>query len=80
MKHYQSTDITRKSGEILEDALHGPVAITKYRKTKYVIMSAKHYDALAHGHDGREVFTLDTAPNEVRSEMHDGIERELARD
>lgn len=80
MKQYQSTEITRKSGEILESALHSPVAITKYRKTKYVIMSADHYNKLALGRDGREVFELHSAPQDVRDEMLAGIEQELNRD
>ncbi len=80
MKHYKSTDMTRRSGDMLEDALHAPVSITKYRKPKYVLMSAKHYEALVKGRDGREVFTLDTVPDDVRAEMLAGIEQELSHE
>ena len=77
MKQYKSTDITRRSGEILEDALGGPVSITKYNRAKYVIMSAKHYDAIVHSKDDQKVFTLDTVPPEIKEEMLLGIDREL---
>jgi len=80
MKQFKSTDMTRKSGDMLEEALHAPISITKYRKPKYVLMSATHYDSLTHGRDGREVFSLDTAPHEVLNEMLAGIEQELDRD
>ncbi|MFG5379640.1 hypothetical protein [Yoonia sp. R2-816] len=80
MKQYPSADITRKSGEILETALRAPVAITKYRRTKYVLMSAEHYEALRKGQDTREVFELSTVPDDVRSEMLEGIDKELNRD
>ncbi|WP_299082983.1 type II toxin-antitoxin system prevent-host-death family antitoxin [uncultured Ruegeria sp.] len=80
MKQFPSTDITRKSGEILETALRGPVAITKYRRAKYVLMSAEHYETLTKGRDGREVFELDTVPDGVREEMLTAIDAELSRD
>ena len=80
MKHYKSTDITRKSGEILEDALHGPVSITKYRKPKYIIMSADYYEALTDSHTGQEVFDSQTVPDDVRAEMLAAIDQELDRD
>ena len=80
MKHYKSTDMTRRSGDMLEDALRAPVSITKYRKPKYVLMSAKHYEELVKGRDGREVFTLETVPDDVRAEMLAGIEQELNHD
>ncbi len=77
MKRYKSTDMTRRSGEMMEDALRGPISITKYRKPKYVLMSASHYDNITKGYEGREVFTRDTVPEDVRAEMLAGIEMEL---
>jgi prevent-host-death family protein len=80
MKTYKSTDITRKSGRILEDAIRGPVSITKHNRSTYVIMSAKHYDKIIHANDDREVFSIDAVPTSVKDEMLMGIEQELSRD
>lgn len=77
MKQYKSTDITRRSGKILEDALDGPVSITKYNRVKYVIMSAKHYNNIVHTKDDRKVFSLDSVPSDIKDEMLFGIEQEL---
>ncbi len=46
MKSYPSTSITRLSGDILMDAAHEPVLITRYRKPGYVIMTADRYESL----------------------------------
>lgn len=80
MKKYPSADITRKSGEILETALRAPVAITKYRRTKYVLMSAEHYEALTKRQETREVFEISTVPEDVRAEMLEGIDKKLSHD
>ena len=80
MKRYKSTDITRRSGDMMEDALRGPVTITKYRKPKFVLMSLAHYESITKSRRGREIFTLDTAPDDVRREMLAGIEMEFNHD
>ena len=48
MRSFPSTNITRKSSEILEQADRGPVFITRYIRPRYVVMSADHFDRLTH--------------------------------
>ena len=61
MKHYSLFDMNRLSGEILEHALAGPVALTKYGKEKLVIVTAERYRQLAGG--GRAAASaVDTPP------------------
>ncbi|WP_210183963.1 hypothetical protein [Pelagibacterium luteolum] len=50
---------TRKTGDLFEAATVSPVAITKPRKPRYVIMSMERYESLTHGQDTRRAFRLD---------------------
>lgn len=77
MKQYPSTAITRLSGQILEDAIRSPVAITRYRRPAFVVMSAEYYASLV-GKDTRTVETLETVSPEMRAEMIAAIDAELS--
>lgn len=76
MKEYPSTAITRLSGEILDDAMRSPVAITRYRRPAFVIMSADHYDRLTK-RNTRTVETIETVTPAMRDEMLAAIDAEL---
>lgn len=76
MKEYPSTAITRLSGEILDDAMRSPVAITRYRRPAFVIMSADHYQRLTK-HNTRTVETIETVSPAMRDEMLAAIDAEL---
>lgn len=79
MKQYPSTAMTRLSGDILEDAGRSPVAITRYRRPAFVIMSAAHYDRLTKSNP-RTVDTIETVSDAMRDEMLAAIEVELTID
>ena len=79
MRSFPSTNITRKSGEILEQADRGPVLITRYNRRRYVVMSADHYDKLTH-QNPRTVHTLENVDPDMRQEMLDTIDKELNRE
>ena len=76
MRSFPSTAITRKSGEILEQADRSPVSITRYNRRRYVVMSAEHYDRMTH-QNPRSVHTLDNVDPDMRQEMLDAIDKEL---
>lgn len=56
MKQFAAADLTRKTGDLFEAASVSPVAITKHRKPRYVIMSMERYEDLTHRHDTRRAF------------------------
>ena len=76
MRSFPSTAITRKSGEILEQADRSPVSITRYNRRRYVVMSAEHYDRMTH-QNPRSVHTLDNVDPDMRQEMLHAIDKEL---
>ena len=79
MKQFPSTDLTRRSGELLDAADKAPVSITRYRRPRYVILSVEEY-AKRTGEDLTEVFTKETMTEEVRHEIIDAIDKELTRE
>ena len=46
MKSFTLTELSRNSGEIVEAAFSGPVALTKHGKSKLVVLPASQYEAL----------------------------------
>ncbi len=46
MASYTLTDLSNKSGEIVEAAFRGPVDITKHGKRKFVLLTADQFDRL----------------------------------
>jgi antitoxin Phd len=46
MKSFTLTELSRNSGEIVEAAFAGPVALTKHGKSKLIVLPAAQYDAL----------------------------------
>lgn len=58
MARYTTSDLSRKSGDIIADALRSPVTITQRNKPRLVLLSIEDYRRLtAHG-DTREAGTL----------------------
>jgi prevent-host-death family protein len=79
MRSFPSTDITRKSGQILDQADRGPVSITRYNRPRYVVMSVEYYERLTHLNP-RTVHTLDNVDPDMQQEMLDAIDKELSRE
>ena len=79
MKQFPSSDLTRNSGALLDEADKGPVSITRYRRPRYIILTVDEY-ARRTGEDMTEVHTINTVPDDVRAEMIEAIDQELARE
>lgn len=79
MKQFPSSDLTRNSGALLDEADKGPVSITRYRRPRYIILTVDEY-ARRTGEDITEVHTITTVPDDVRAEMIDAIDKELNRE
>lgn len=54
MKQIKSTELARNPSEALEPALIEPLAITHYRRIKYVVLSKKQYDDLVSEKENKE--------------------------
>jgi antitoxin Phd len=69
MTHFSLTDLSNRSGEVVEAAFRGPVEITRHGKRKFVLLTAEEYDRLVSAADTRRVFHADDVPEEVAAMM-----------
>ena len=68
------TDLSNRSGEVVEAAFRGPVEITRRGKRKFVLLTAEEYDRLVSAADTRRAFHADDAPEEVAAMMLAALE------
>jgi prevent-host-death family protein len=64
MKTFSFSDLSRKSGDVLDAALAGPVSLMKRGKTKVVMLPVDEYQKLVDGSGVRQAFSIDTASDE----------------
>jgi antitoxin Phd len=69
MAHFSLTDLSNRSGEVVEAAFRGPVEITRHGKRKFVLLTANDYDRLVRAADTRRAFHADDAPEEIAAMM-----------
>ncbi|MGE0238944.1 MAG: type II toxin-antitoxin system Phd/YefM family antitoxin [Parvibaculaceae bacterium] len=65
MTSYSTSDLSRKSGDIIADALRRPVMITQRNKPRLVLLSIEDYRRLTERADPRKAGTLETMPDEL---------------
>lgn len=69
MTHFSLTDLSNRSGEVVEAALRGPVEITRRGKRRFMLLTAEDYDRLVSAADTRQAFHADDAPEGVAAMM-----------
>src|ERR1700680_5313144 len=74
MAHFSLTELSNRSGEVVEAAFRGPVEITRRGKRKFVLLTAEDYDRLVSAADTRRAFHADDAPGEVAAMMLAALE------
>lgn len=65
MTQFSTSDLSRKSGDIIAEALRHPVTITQRNKPRLVLLSIEDYQRLKRGADTRKAHTLDTMPDDL---------------
>jgi prevent-host-death family protein len=63
MTQYSTSDLSRKSGDIIAEALRRPVTITQRKKPRLVLLSIEDYRRLTARADTRKAGTLETMPD-----------------
>jgi prevent-host-death family protein len=61
MKQFTFSDLSRRSGDVLDTAMVEPVSLVKRGKPKVVMMPIAQYERLL-GQERRRAFTLANAP------------------
>lgn len=75
MRSFSLTDLSNKSGEVVEAAYIGPVDITRRGKRKFVLMSAEQYDRLRKADDPRRVYVAGETPDELADAFAADLDR-----
>lgn len=71
---YTTSDLSRKSGDIIAEALRRPVTITQRNKPRLVILNIEDYEKLLKRSDTRSVGTIETMPDDLLSEFETAVE------
>lgn len=73
MVTYSTSDLSRKSGDIIADALRRPVTITQRNKPRLVLLSVEDYRKLIEQGDPRKASTLEAMPDALFDEIRDAF-------
>ncbi len=74
MKQFRAADLTRKTGDLFEAATRAPVAITKHRKPRFVVMSMERYETLTEGSGAQIALAVADMPEELGALLDKGLE------
>lgn len=71
---YSTSDFSRRSGDIIAEALRRPVTITQRSKPRLVILNIEDYKRMRRQADTRIAGTLETMPDRLLGEVESAIE------
>ena len=74
-KVFTTSDMSRRSGDIIAEALRHPVTITQRDKPRLVVLSVEDYQQLRSFADHREAFTLETIPDDLFEDIVKAVEK-----
>lgn len=66
---YTTSDLSRKSGDIIAEALHHPVTITQRSKPQLVLLNVEDYERLMRQANTRSAGTIDTISDALSAEF-----------
>jgi len=73
MTQYSTSDLSRKSGDIIAEALRRPVTITQRNKPRLVLLSIEDYRKLTARGDARKAGRLETMPDELFEDVKKAV-------
>jgi prevent-host-death family protein len=71
---FTTSDLSRRSGDIIAEALRQPVTITQRDKPRLVVLSVEDYERLREFADHRWVGTIDDMPDDLFEDLVQAIE------
>ena len=74
MARYSTSDLSRKSGDIIAEALRKPVTITQRNKPRLVLLSIEDYRRLTARADTRKSGTLATMSDKEFADFRRAVE------
>ena len=74
MLRYSTSDLSRKSGDIIAEALRRPVTITQRNKPRLVLLSIEDYRKLMARADSRKAGRLESMPDDLFEEVKSAVD------
>lgn len=71
---YSTSDLSRKSGDIIAEALRRPVTITQRNKPRLVLLNIEDYERLMRQSDTRSAGTIETMSDGLLAEFEGAVE------
>lgn len=73
MIEYSTRDLSRRSADIIVEALRRPVTITHRNKSRLVLLNFEEYRRLLARADTRKVGRLETMPDDLFEEVMEAV-------
>ena len=77
MKEFPASSLTRQTADLFEAATRAPVAITKHRKPRFVVMSMDRYERLSKGAAKQIAVETDDMPEDLGRLLDRGLDAAL---
>ncbi len=71
---FSTSDLSRKSGDIIAEALRRPVTLTQRNKPRLVLLNIEDYQRLLKSADPRKAYNVETMPDDVFADFKRGVE------
>lgn len=71
---YSTSDLSRKSGDIIAEALRRPVTITQRGKPRLVLLNVEDYERLVRQTDAGSAGTIETMPDGLLAEFENAVD------
>ena len=69
MRTFSTSDLSRKSGDIIASALQAPVSISQRGKPRLIVLSVEQYEALIHAPPERIAGATAEMPEELAHDV-----------
>ena len=77
---YTTSDLSRKSGDIIAEALRRPVTITQRSKPRLVLLNIDDYERLMRQSDARSAGTIESMSDSLFSDFENAVDAYAAED
>lgn len=71
---YSTSELSRKSGDIIAEALRRPVMITQRNKPRLVLLNIEDYERLMRQSDPCSAGTIETMPDGLLAEFENAVD------
>jgi prevent-host-death family protein len=74
MTSYTTSDLSRRSGDIIAEALRHPVTITQRNKPRLVVLSIDDYRLLVERAETRVAATIEAMPDDLLADVRAAVD------